>query len=158
MSTIQLETIINAPVAAVFKLSLNIDFHMQSMNQSQEKAIAGVTSGCIKKGETVTWRGKHFGLWLTHASLITEYEPYTTFVDEMIKGRFKSFHHKHIFIDQNGSTKMQDIITYKTPYGLAGEFFDKTVLYNYLTRLIKKRNAHLKYTLENGGDSAFAKA
>lgn len=76
----------------------------------------------------------------------------------MIKGRFKSFHHKHIFIDQNGSTKMQDIITYKTPYGLAGDFFDKTVLYNYLTRLIKKRNAHLKHTLENGGDSAFAKA
>ncbi len=158
MSIIQLETIINAPLAAVFNLSLDIDFHMQSMSKSRERAIAGVTSGCIKKDETVTWRGKHFGPWLTHTSLITEYKPYTTFVDEMIDGRFKSFHHRHIFTYENGYVKMQDIITYQAPFGFAGRIIDKMILYKYLTRLIKKRNTNLKNTLENGGDYAFAKA
>jgi len=62
MTKIELTTHINGSVAAVFDLSRSIDFHIKSTKNSKEKAIAGVTSGKISLGQSVTWRGKHFGL------------------------------------------------------------------------------------------------
>lgn len=62
-----------APVdpAALFDASLSIDLHLESMRDSGERVIGGVTSGAIRLGETVTWRARHFGVWLTMTSKIT---------------------------------------------------------------------------------------
>ncbi|MCG9794012.1 SRPBCC family protein [Flavobacterium algicola] len=62
MTTIQLSTVIKAPIQIVFDYALNIDTHQQSASKTSEVAIAGTPHGLINKGETVTWRGKHFGL------------------------------------------------------------------------------------------------
>ncbi len=86
MTTINITTIINAPKQIVFDLSRNIDVHQNSASQTNEKAIAGVTSGLINFDETVTWRGKHFGFYLTHKSRITVMSFFDYFVDEMEKG------------------------------------------------------------------------
>ena len=85
MTTIHLRTEINAPIQIVFDLNRNIDIHKLSTSRSDETAIAGTTSGLINQGETVTWRGKHFGIYLTHKSLIPEMEFPNYFIDEMIK-------------------------------------------------------------------------
>ena len=91
MTTINLTTKINASKQIVFDASRNIDIHQQSASPSKEKAIAGVTSGLINLNETVTWRGNHFGFYLTHKSRITAMNLYYYFVDEMEEGHFKSF-------------------------------------------------------------------
>ena len=62
MTTITLITVINAPIQLVFDHARNIDTHQDSAAESNEIAVAGTTSGLINKGETVTWRGKHFGI------------------------------------------------------------------------------------------------
>jgi hypothetical protein len=62
MTTIQLSTTIKAPIEIIFDLSRNIDVHQQSTSKSNETAIDGITSGLINVNETVTWRGKHFGV------------------------------------------------------------------------------------------------
>lgn len=149
MRTINLTTSIAAPIQKVFELSLDIDFHKRSVSQTKEEAIGGVTSGVISLGQTVKWRGKHFGFWLTHTSLISEFVKPTFFVDRMIEGRFKSFRHEHHYTFFNGITEMKDRITYETPYGLLGHIFDKIILKRYLTKLIIKRNEHLKFYLED---------
>ncbi|HEU0126038.1 MAG TPA: SRPBCC family protein, partial [Flavobacterium sp.] len=87
MTTINLATKINASKQAVFDASRNIDIHQKSASPSKEKAIEGVTSGLINLNETVTWRGKHFGFYLTHKSRITAMNLYDYFVDEMEKGK-----------------------------------------------------------------------
>ncbi len=51
MQLIQLETKIATPPERCFLLSLNIDLHMQSTEQTSEVAIAGVTHGIIGPGE-----------------------------------------------------------------------------------------------------------
>lgn len=147
MTRIDLITHIEAPIQEVFDRSLDIDFHKISVSQTQETAIKGVTSGLIKKGEEVTWRGKHFGLWLTHASKITAYEAPTFFVDEMTKGAFKSFKHEHHFTLIDRMTIMKDVICYETPYGILGSIFDKLLLKNHLEQLITIRNKHIKESL-----------
>lgn len=148
MSVIQLITTIKAPLPKVFDLNRNIDVHLLSTNQSNEKAIAGRTSGLIEKGETVTWKAKHFGCYITHKSHIPEMEIPFWFVDEMTEGRFRSFRHTHTFEQKKGFILMTDQIVYETPFGVLGKLFDRLVLKTYLTDFIKKRNEVIKKIAE----------
>ncbi|EZH72597.1 cell division protein [Aquimarina atlantica] len=149
MTTIRLTTQIKSPVEEVFDLVRSIDFHMISVDNTKEKAIAGKTSGLIQLGETVTWRGQHFGIYLIHKSIITEYESPNNFTDEMVKGCFKSFKHQHIFYTTAFGTEMIDILEYKTPYGILGKLFDNLALKKHLTQFLNARNQSLKLYLES---------
>lgn len=144
MTTIHLKTKINASKQIVFDASRNIDIHQQSASPSKEKAVAGVTSGLINVNETVTWRGKHFGFYITHKSRITAMNFYDYFVDEMEKGKFKSFKHEHFFEEENGFTIMKDKLQYETPFGIFGKLFDILFLEKHLTNFLLERNKVLK--------------
>lgn len=149
MTTINLITKINAPKQIVFDLSRNIDIHQNSTSQTNEKAIDGVTSGLINYNETVTWRGKHFGFYLTHKSRMTAMDFYDYFADEMEEGIFKSFKHEHSFVEKDGKTVMIDNINYETPFGVFGRLFDKMILKKHLTNFVIQRNKVLKELAEN---------
>jgi ligand-binding SRPBCC domain-containing protein len=144
MTTIHLITKINAPIETVFNMSTDIDVHQQSARKTGEIAVAGVTSGNIKLGETVTWKGRHFGIMLMHRSKITAYDFPNYFVDEMEKGCFKSFRHEHYFEHQDGITTMTDQLSYETPYGIFGKLFDWFLLKKHMTHFLLKRNAFIK--------------
>lgn len=148
MTTIYLETKIKAPKKIVFDASRDIDIHQKSASKTSEKAIAGITSGLINLNETVTWRGKHFGFYLTHKSRITAMNFYNYFVDEMEKGKFKTFKHEHFFEEQNGITIMKDKLQYETPFGIFGELFDILFLEKHLTQFLLERNKTLKEVSE----------
>ncbi len=70
MQLIELETRIAAPPERCFLLSLSIDLEMTVTLLTRVRAVAGVTHGIIGPNQTVTWRGRHFGLMLEHTSLI----------------------------------------------------------------------------------------
>jgi len=148
MTTIHLTTKINASKQTVFDASRNIDIHQQSASPTNEKAIAGVKSGLINLNETVTWRGKHFGFYLTHKSRITVMNLYDYFVDEMERGKFKSFKHEHFFEEENGITIMKDKMQYETPFGIFGKLFDFLFLKKHLTNFLLERNKVLKQVSE----------
>ena len=74
---------------------------------------------------------------------------YDYFVDEMEKGKFKSFKHEHSFVEKDGKTVMIDNLNYETPFGIFGSFFDKIILKKHLTNFILERNKVLKYLAEN---------
>ncbi|KLT71144.1 SRPBCC family protein [Flavobacterium sp. ABG] len=149
MTTINLVTKIKASKQIVFDTARDIDLHQKSTATSNEKAIAGVTSGLINFNETVTWKGKHFGFYLTHKSRITKMDLYDYFLDEMEEGKFKTFKHQHFFEEQNGITIMKDHLQYETPYGIFGELFDIICLEKHLTNFLLARNKILKETAEN---------
>lgn len=129
-------------VEALFDISLDIDAHVASMVQSGERAIGGTTSGRIGLGETVTWRARHFGVWFTMTSRITACERPHRFVDEQIRGPFRTFHHEHVFEPlDGGGCRMTDHITVGSP--VLGRAVEAVILVPYLRRLIRRRNTHL---------------
>lgn len=71
------------------------------------------------------------------------------FVDEQLKGQFKSFKHQHFFTQKENKTIMTDILDYETPFGFIGKLFDKLLLVNHLTNFIIYRNTILKELSEN---------
>ena len=60
MPKITLKTMIDAPIERVFDLARSIDLHRDSMKETDERAVAGKTSGLIELGETVTWGSDTF--------------------------------------------------------------------------------------------------
>ncbi|GAA2240136.1 hypothetical protein GCM10010401_10940 [Rarobacter faecitabidus] len=140
-TTFTLVTDTTARIESLFDVSLDIDIHAASMSKSKERAIAGVTSGRIGLGETVTWRARHFGLWFTMTSRITSLDRPHSFTDQQVKGPFKSFHHEHAFTETTSGTRMVDTITVASP--MFGVLAERLVLMPYLRRLIKVRNAEL---------------
>lgn len=140
-STFTVVTDADVSAPQLFAISLDIDAHMSSMVQSGERAIAGTTSGEIGLNETVTWRARHFGIWFTMTSKITELERPTRFVDQQVRGPFRTFVHEHRFEPVGGGCRMTDTITVGSP--VFGRLAERVVLVPYLRRLIIKRNAHL---------------
>ncbi len=149
MTHIELSTQINAPIGRCFDLARSIDLHTESMKQTGERAIAGRTSGLIELGETVTWRAKHFGIWQTLSSKITQFDYPNSFTDEMIKGAFKSFRHEHLFFALGNQTLMKDIFIFEAPLGIIGEWVSKLFLARYMQILLKKRNKVIKEAAES---------
>ena len=144
MTTIKITTNYFAPIETIFDTNRDIDVHQQSASKSKEIAIAGITSGLINKNETVTWKGKHFGVFITHQSIISEMIFPTYFVDEQLKGQFKSFKHQHFFEQKENYVEVRDLLEYETPFGIFGKLFDKLFLKKHLTNFIIHRNAVLK--------------
>lgn len=149
MSKIELSTQINAPIEKVFNLSRSIDLHIQSTQQTGERAISGRTSGLIGLGETVTWRARHFGIWQNLTSKITEYNYPNFFADEMVNGAFRSFRHEHHFTESKGFTLMRDIFVFESPLGVFGKLFNWLVLKRYMIKLLIKRNKVIKGAAES---------
>ena len=146
---IELKTEIEADRNIVFDLSLSIDLHKISTEQTNEEAIAGKTSGLIGINESVTWRAKYFGIYQKLTSKITEYDRPNYFADEMVKGAFAEFKHEHNFAESNGGTLMTDFFDYKSPFGILGKLANKLFLKKYMTELLTKRNRIVKEFAES---------
>jgi len=144
MPTIHLTTLILAPIQRVFDLSRSINLHKISVAHTDEKAIAGVTTGLIKENETVTWQAKHLFKQRQFTSKVTEMKLPDFFIDEMIMGDFKSYLHQHHFKAIDNGTIMIDMVDFESPYGIIGKLFNKLYLKNYLQNLLQKRNAVIK--------------
>jgi ligand-binding SRPBCC domain-containing protein len=147
---IELETKIAAPPERCFLLSLSIDLHMASTAPTGERAIAGVTHGIIGPDQTVTWRGRHFGVMLEHTSLIDRYDPPHYFRDVMVRGNFRSFEHEHFFeLAERGGTIMRDRLALEAPFGTFGWLAERLILRAYLTRFLAQRDAAIKRIAES---------
>lgn len=149
MATIELKTKINAPIERCFLLSLSVDLHQLSTEETNERAISGVTAGLMKLNDVVTWRAKHFGIYQNLTTKISAYNAPKYFVSEMVKGAFKKMHHQHLFEWTGNETIMTDIFVFETPLGILGELFSKLILKNYMKGFLIKRNNTIKQVAES---------
>jgi len=156
MAVITLETIIHADIEVCFDLSRSIDLHCVSTAGTNEKAIAGCTSGLINLNETVTWEATHFGLRQQLTSVISAYERPFYFRDEQVKGAFKYIIHDHLFEMQNGAVLMKDIFSYAAPFGWIGTIAEKTLLTPHLKKFLIERNNIIKEYAEGNRWKEFA--
>lgn len=145
VSSFTVVTRASVPVEELFDVSLSIDEHVSSMAHTGEAAVGGVTSGSIGLGETVTWRARHFGIRFTMSSRITSLDRHRRFVDEQVRGPFRSFHHEHLFARDGDQSVMTDTLTIRSP--IFGRIAERVILVPYLRRLIRRRNQHLLASL-----------
>jgi ligand-binding SRPBCC domain-containing protein len=144
----QRTTILPVAPESAFDLSLSIDAHAASMVRSDERAVAGVTTGTIGRDQFVTWKARHFGVTWTMTSEITAWDRPHRFVDEQVKGPFRSFWHEHVFTPVLGATQLDDRVRFVAPLGPLGTIAERLVLGRYLAHLIDVRNEFLLSTAQ----------
>lgn len=148
MPRVEICTRINAELRACFDLARDIDFHQRSLQHTGERAIAGVTSGLIGPGESVTWQARHLGVTQKLTSQITAFNPPDYFQDTMTRGAFKRMVHDHHFEPSDTGTVMRDVIDFASPFGPLGKAVDRLYLTRYMHRLISLRALAIKAEAE----------
>lgn len=147
-ATVRIETWIAAPPERCFDAARDLDLHVTSMAHTNERAVAGRTSGLIEMGEEVTWRGRHFGVVQHFTSRITAFDRPRHFQDSMVRGAFRSFVHDHYFEPADGGTMMIDSLTFAAPLPVLGWLAERLFLASYLRRLLRRRAESLQSALQ----------
>lgn len=148
MVRVTIDTFIEALPEVCFDLASDIDAHVASTGRTRERAVAGVVSGKMALGDTVTFEAVHFGVRQRLTSKIVEYERPEFFIDEMVKGAFKKLRHEHRFEARGNGTPMVDILEFESPLGPLGWLVDRLVLKSYMARFIRDRGQALKRLAE----------
>lgn len=144
MPLIFLKTFISAAPQVVFDLSRSVDLHKTSMSHHREEITDGTRKGLMNKGDTVTWKARHFWKSRTLKVKLTELDAPTFFADEMLEGEFKRMRHEHEFRPTENGTLMIDHFYFETPFGVIGSFVNILFLKNYMKQLLLERNAVIK--------------
>lgn len=148
MALIRLATIIRAAPERVFDLMRDVDVHQESSSATGERAVAGVTSGLIGMGESVTWRARHLGVWQELTVVVTEFDRPWLFTDEMVRGAFKRMRHVHRFEATPEGTRMTDELDFEAPLGPLGRLAEVLFLTRYMRRFLEARAAFIKARAE----------
>ena len=74
--------------------------------------------------------------WVTEITHVKEKE---YFVDEQRFGPYALWHHKHFIKEIEGGIEMEDIVDYKIPFGLLGQFAHWLFVKNKLKQIFKYR-------------------
>jgi ligand-binding SRPBCC domain-containing protein len=147
---IEIVVTVRAPVERCFDLARSIDLHQATLAATGERAVAGVTTGLIALGETVTWEARHFGVRQRLTSRITAFDRPHHFRDSMVRGAFAHFDHDHWFEpDGAGRTRMRDRFVCRSPLGALGRLADALFLERYMRDLLLGRNLAVKRVAES---------
>lgn len=149
MPTIFFEIYIEASPASVFDLARSVEAHVATTSKTNERAVAGVTSGLLVEGDTVTWEANHLGFRQRLTAQISEMDRPHYFIDKMVSGAFQSFTHRHEFEAHGTGMVMRDWFTYISPLGMLGKLADRLFLKSYMQKFIEDRARALKDIAEN---------
>lgn len=86
-------------------------------------------SSPMHAGMIITYTVKPFlGIPLNWVSEITEVEEKSFFIDEQRKGPYAIWHHQHHFKAIPHGVEMTDIVNYKLPFGVLGEWLEPVLV------------------------------
>lgn len=86
--------------------------------------------------------------WLTEITHVTEGE---YFVDEQRSGPYAIWHHEHRFRETGGGTEVEDLVTYRLPFGWAGALMHRLLVRRKLEAIFDFRSAAIQRLMAKGG-------
>lgn len=89
--------------------------------------------------------------WVTE---ITHVKDRSYFVDEQRFGPYSLWHHKHFLRPVEGGVEMEDIIDYKLPMGILGQFMHTIMVKKKLRQIFEYREKKLKELFGEFGDES----
>ena len=99
----------------------------------------------INEGQIITYTVKPvLGIGLSWKTLISKVVYKKYFIDEQLKGPFSIWKHQHYFAETPGGVEMKDIIQYKIPFWVIGDFANFLFVKNKLKKIFDHRAEVIK--------------
>ncbi len=111
----------------------NVHFRVKKLSTKEIQKDTVIDYSLRVKGVPLHWR-----------SLITSWHPGEYFVDEQLRGPYKTWHHTHSFATIDHGTLMTDRVVYQMPFGILGDFVrlavvdrDVKTIFGYRSKVIE---------------------
>ena len=133
------ESVIAASVEQVFAFHERADA-LQVLMPPWEPSEVVQPPTSLAVGTIVIVRSRIGPVWVTIESEHVEYDRDRMFVDEMRRGPFASWRHRHLFFEDPDGCRLRDEIDYEPPLGVLGRLADRIVIRPRLRRLFDYRH------------------
>jgi ligand-binding SRPBCC domain-containing protein len=100
----------------------------------------------LRPASTIDYRLRVRGLPIRWTSLISRWEPPYLFVDQQIRGPYRSWVHLHTFEDRGADTLVRDEVEYSV---FGGDFVNRLLVRPDLERVFDYRTASLRQLLND---------
>ena len=129
-----------APVAEVFEFFSRPENLAKITPEELGFVILTPSPIAMKTGAQIDYTIRVFGLRVRWTTLITAYEPGSSFVDEQLRGPYASWRHTHRFEEVPGGTMVHDEVRYALPFGLLGTLAHAMVVKRQLGSIFDHRS------------------
>lgn len=133
------ETRILAPVQKVWDFHSSADALKILTPPGQEVTLLS-KDNAVRDGAIHIIQTKKFGLKIVWKAKIHGVRPPHEFTDTAIKSPFKSWTHRHEFIDAEGDTILRDTVTYTPPGGPLRKLVNTMMIEEEIDKLFKYRH------------------
>ena len=82
--------------------------------------VRRTTDRRVRLGTEITYRLRWQIFPMSWHSRISEYEKGSHFADEMLKGPYVHWYHRHLFTHVPGGVEIRDVVSYQLPFGPLG--------------------------------------
>lgn len=98
----------------------------------------------MAEGTVIRYRLRLLGVPFEWVTRISAWDPPREFIDEQLKGPYRTWIHKHLFVETSEGTRMHDAVTYELPFHPLGELAAPLVqlqlwrIFAYRTHALKR--------------------
>jgi hypothetical protein len=101
--------------------------------------IQSSTDERVRVGTEIAYRLRWQIFPMTWRSRISEYEDGRLFADEMLKGPYKRWYHRHLFNSVPDGVEVTDIVVYELPFGPLGRLVHRIAVRTQLEAIFEHR-------------------
>jgi ligand-binding SRPBCC domain-containing protein len=102
--------------------------------------VRSATDARVRLGTEISYRLRWRIFPMTWRSRISEYEDGRLFADEMLKGPYKRWYHRHLFKSVPGGVEVVDIVAYELPFGPLGRLVHRIAVRSQLESIFEYRH------------------
>ncbi len=104
----------------------------------------------MRKGAEIEYNIRWLGLPMHWKTLISNYDPPHSFVDEQVQGPYALWIHHHTFEETAAGTKVGDHVEYALPFGKLGEIAHAVIVKRQLDAIFQFRQREITKLLVPG--------
>jgi len=97
----------------------------------------------MRRGALIDYTVKLYGIPMKWRTVITRWDPPTSFEDTQLSGPYAKWVHTHLFIEDSGGTTIQDRVVYALPFGFLGRIVHPLIT-RQLERIFDYRESSMK--------------
>ena len=97
----------------------------------------------LSAGAVLDVGARWLGVPLRARFYVREYDPPYRFVDVQVRGPWARWEHRHLFLEEDGGTWVEDRVTYRLPLGALGRLAHGALVHRQLRAVWTYRQARL---------------